>query len=90
MNNIEFNTRLINILKMRNKLKRSELVDLLRQFWKHNKQQLQTIYHYHCYQLVVKVLNHFDNIILQSNNRYYYVYKNVLVDFVEKSTQNPI
>ena len=40
MNNIEFNTRLINILKLRNKLKRSELVDVLRQFWKHNKQQL--------------------------------------------------
>ena len=32
MNNIEFNTRLINILKLRNKLKREELVDVLRQF----------------------------------------------------------
>lgn len=90
MNNIEFNTRLINILKLRNKLKRSELVDVLRQFWKHNKQQLQTIYHYHCYQLVVKVLNYFDSIILQSNNRYYYVYKNVLVDFVQNNTQKAI
>ena len=60
MNNIEFNTRLINILKLRNKLKRNELVDLLKQFWKHNKQQLQTIYHYHCYQIIVKVLHHFD------------------------------
>lgn len=90
MNNIEFNTRLINILKMRNKLKRNELVDLLRQFWKHNKQQLQTIYHYHCYQLIVKVLRHFDSIVQQSNNRYYYVYKNVLIDFVQNITQKPI
>ena len=84
MNNIEFNTRLINILKLRNKLKREELIDVLRQFWKHNKQPLQTIYHYHCYQLVVKVLKHFDSIIQESNYKFYYVHKEVLMNFIKK------
>lgn len=79
MNNIEFKNRLIMILKLRTKITRQELVNTLNQFWQFNKPNIETIYIYYCYSLLASVLHKFDSVIYESNNKYYYVYKDILI-----------
>lgn len=79
MNNLEFKARLISVLKLRSKLTRQELVDLLNVFWKHNKELLSVQFQYYCYHILTSLLKTFDSIVLESNNRYFYVYKEIFI-----------
>ena len=83
MNKDTFKNRLIFILKIRTKVKRDELVNLLRTFWKYNKEKLEKEYQYYCYNILVKVLRTFDSVIINSRYNYYYVYRDVLVEVVK-------
>ena len=82
MNNILFVSRLKMILKLRKKITRQELIDCLNTFWKHRKPLLNEMYWFYCYNILINVKRNFDCIIQSSNNRYYYVYSQKLIELI--------
>lgn len=82
MNDQIFKQRLINILGLKKKITRNDLVKTLNVFWQHSKQNIDSIYVYYCYTILKNLLNSFDKIIEESNRKYYYVYNKVLISIV--------
>lgn len=77
-----FLERLRSILKLRRTLDQQAIKDVLNKFWQFNKQRLDTIYLWSCYETVKRVMQTFRTAIEASRGRYYYVHNSVLLQAV--------
>lgn len=83
MNDLIFKQRLINILGLKKKITREDLIKVLNTFWKHSKDKIDTIYVYYCYSILKNLIHTFDTIIDSSNRKYYYIYNKVLISLIK-------
>lgn len=84
MTKFDFFMQLKNVLKIRKKLTRNDLVSVLNVFWKNVKDRIDPEYQVYCHTILKNVLKTFDTIILESRFKYYYCHGKKMVEVVER------